>query len=67
MYFNGDLTELYDLVADPKETRNLAVDPTRKALVDEMHGRLLGLAEKIRDPLRSMIPSRPSLERVEPQ
>ena len=67
VYFNGDLTELYDLAADPKETRNLAVDPSRKALVDEMHGRLLGLAEKIRDPLRSMIPTRPSLERVEPQ
>jgi arylsulfatase A-like enzyme len=64
VYLNGDLTELYDLRADPKETRNLIHDSSQKKRVEEMHRRLLQLADETKDPLRSMLPSSPSLTRL---
>lgn len=57
VYFNGDLSELYDLRADPKETRNLIQEPSQKNQIEKMHRRLLELAEETNDPLRSMLPA----------
>jgi arylsulfatase A-like enzyme len=65
VYLNGDLSELYDLAADPKETRNLIADPAQKQRIEQLHRLLLESAEKTGDPLRSMLPAAPSLKRVE--
>ena len=59
VYLNGDLSELYDLKADPKETRNLIRDPAQRRRVAEMHNRLLKLADDGNDPLRPMLPATP--------
>jgi len=63
VYFNNDLSELYDLKADPKEARNLVNDPTYKEKVLELHKRLIALAESTKDPLRPFIPASPSIEK----
>ncbi len=57
VYFNGDLSELYDLRADPKETRNLIQESSQKNQIEKMHRRLLQLAKETKDPLRSMLPA----------
>ena len=37
--------ELFDLVADPKQTKNLAGDPAQKALLDELKAKLIAFEE----------------------
>jgi arylsulfatase A-like enzyme len=59
VYLNGDMSELYDLKADPKETRNLIRDPAQQRRIAEMHNRLLQLADEGKDPLRPMLPGTP--------
>jgi N-sulfoglucosamine sulfohydrolase len=44
--------ELYDLAADPQETRNLAADPDRQALLGELRTQLKQWQERTRDPWR---------------
>lgn len=61
VYFDGDLSELYDLRVDPKESRNLIADASQKELVAELHQRLLQMADETKDPLRPSIPAGPSL------
>lgn len=63
VYLNGDLSELYDLKADPKETRNLINEPSQKARVDALHRRLRQLADETNDPLKSLLPTGPSLKK----
>ena len=60
VYFDGDLSELYDLRVDPKESRNLIADASQKGLIEELHQRLLRVADETRDPLRPLMPARPS-------
>jgi len=60
VYFDGDLSELYDLRVDPKESRNLIADASQKGLIEELHQRLLQVADETRDPLRPLMPARPS-------
>lgn len=43
--------ELYDLWADPNETRNLAGDPAHRAALEDMRGRLERWMKKTSDPL----------------
>ncbi|HYM12539.1 MAG TPA: sulfatase [Bryobacterales bacterium] len=43
--------QLYDLVFDPNETRNLAADPAQKTVLAEMRGRLDRWMKATRDPL----------------
>jgi arylsulfatase A-like enzyme len=59
VYLDGELSELYDLRSDPKETRNLIDDPSQKERVAALHARLLQLADETKDPLRSLIPAGP--------
>ena len=59
VYLNGDLSELYDVKADPKETRNLIREPGQQRRVQDMHRRLLQLADEGKDPLRSALPAAP--------
>ncbi len=42
--------ELYDLAADPGETRNLAADPARSAVVADLGGRLGAFFDRYADP-----------------
>src|SRR5262249_9777124 len=56
VYFDGDLSELYDLRVDPKESHNLIADASQKGRIEELHRRLFQLASETRDPLRSLIP-----------
>jgi N-sulfoglucosamine sulfohydrolase len=49
-YIHRPREELYDLQADPGETRNLAGDPSRADLVADMRARLLQWQEKTDDP-----------------
>jgi N-acetylglucosamine-6-sulfatase len=65
VYLNGDLSELYDLRADPTETRNLIHDPAQKSHIQELHRRLLKVADEVADPLRGLLPKGPSLTRSE--
>jgi arylsulfatase A-like enzyme len=46
-----DAEQLYDLVFDPNETRNVAGDPTAAAALGEMRGRLDRWMHATRDPL----------------
>lgn len=66
VYLNGDLSELYDLKADPRETRNLINDPNQQKRISKLHRRLLELADETRDPLRSSIPASPARARKGP-
>ena len=43
--------QLYDLMFDPQERRNLAADPTVQPVLAEMRGRLDGWMRKTKDPL----------------
>jgi N-acetylglucosamine-6-sulfatase len=61
VYADGDRSELYDLRADPKETRNLIAEPSQKDRVAELHRRLIQLADETDDPLRPLIPAAPSI------
>ena len=65
VYVNGDLSELYDLKADPMETRNSIHDPSQKSRIQELHRRLLKVADEVADPLRNLLPKGPSLTRSE--
>jgi N-acetylglucosamine-6-sulfatase len=65
VYVNGDLSELYDLRVDPTETRNLIHDASQKSRIQELHRRLLKLADEVADPLRNLLPKGPSLTRSE--
>ena len=47
-----DTDELYDLVADPHETRNLIDDPRHAATRDRLHDALLAEMDRLRDPFR---------------
>jgi len=60
VYLDGDLSELYDLRSDPKETRNLIADAAQRGLIDDLHRRLLQLADETKDPLRPLLPPVPS-------
>ena len=60
VYFDGDLSELYDLRVDPKETRNLIADASQRGVIEQLHRRLLQLADETEDPLRRLIPAGPS-------
>jgi len=42
--------ELYDLLADPNETKNLAADPAHRELLEEMRGTLYSWMEETGDP-----------------
>ncbi|KPK62159.1 MAG: sulfatase [Planctomycetes bacterium SM23_32] len=48
--------ELYDLAFDPSETANLASDPARGAVLDEMRGRLERWMEATGDPILDGLP-----------
>jgi arylsulfatase A-like enzyme len=67
VYLNGDLSELYDLRADPRETRNLINDPKEQERISVLHRRLRELADETRDPLKDLIPSVPSRTRLVPE
>jgi len=43
--------QLYDLILDPNEVRNLAEDPTHAEVLDELRGRLTAWMEETDDPL----------------
>jgi len=43
--------ELYDLVFDPKERRNLAIDPSYGPVLNEMRGKLASWMKNTNDPL----------------
>jgi arylsulfatase A-like enzyme len=42
--------ELYDLASDPGETRNLAADPARAAVLADLDGQLVAFFERYADP-----------------
>ena len=44
--------QLYDLIFDPAETRNLAEDPEHSGQLEEMRRRLEGWMEETDDPIR---------------
>ena len=48
----ADPEQLYDLVSDPHEMRNLAAEPGRRAVLDELRARLDAWMEETDDPLR---------------
>lgn len=50
----GGPDELYDLVADPHETRNLIDDPAHAAVADEGRRRLHRFMQETRDPTRDV-------------
>jgi N-sulfoglucosamine sulfohydrolase len=50
-FLHRPVTELYDLVADPLEKRNLADSADHVALQNELHGRLKAAMTAIADPL----------------
>jgi arylsulfatase A-like enzyme len=50
--------ELYDLKADPHETRNLAADPSHRKTLDEMRGRLERWMEETNDRGRQPEPAK---------
>jgi arylsulfatase A-like enzyme len=64
VYLNGDLSELYDLRSDPRETRNLINEPGAQKRASALHRRLLALASETRDPLKALIPLAPSRTRA---
>ena len=64
VYLNGDLSELYDLRSDPRETRNLINEPGELKRASALHRRLLALTDETRDPLKPVIPSAPSRTRA---
>ena len=66
VYFNDDLTELYDLKADPKESKNLVTDPAHHSKLLELHKRLIALAVATKDPLLKFIPVNPSTNKPSP-
>ena len=47
-----DSDELYDIVDDPHEQRNLVADPTHANVRDGLHGQLIQWMNRTRDPLR---------------
>ena len=60
-----DLVELFDLEADPVETRNLADDPAHAALRDELLARLAEHAQQTDDPLLHGLPMPPRFTRMQ--
>ncbi len=46
-----DAEELYDLVFDPNENQNLAANPVRRSVLEEMRGRLDKWMGATNDPL----------------
>jgi N-acetylglucosamine-6-sulfatase len=64
VYLNRDLSELYDLRSDPRETRNLINESKEQKRASALHRRLLEMADETRDPLKALIPSAPSRTRA---
>lgn len=54
-YLHRPQYELYDLAADPDESRNLATDPRYAARLEELKGRLHGFMRETRDPWLSKL------------
>lgn len=54
-YLHRPQYELYDLAADPDESRNLANDPKYAARLEELKGRLHGFMRETRDPWLSKL------------
>ena len=52
IYNHGDIPELYDLEADPGETKNLGADPSLKRTRTELHDRLLAWYDPAKNPYR---------------
>lgn len=48
-----DTDELYDLVEDPHETKNLINDPAHAEIRNDLHGRIVAEMERVRDPFRA--------------
>jgi arylsulfatase A-like enzyme len=48
-YWKQDQWELFDLVADPQETRNLAADPAQAATLATLKAELLRLKREVKD------------------
>ena len=49
-YIHRPQFELYDLAADPDETKNLADDPAHAELLAELKGKLKGFQKRTEDP-----------------
>lgn len=65
----GDLDELYDLAADPREFRNLAADPALAPVICELRSRLLNWSVATEDGRPVPLPEPPArspLSRKEP-
>jgi arylsulfatase A-like enzyme len=63
-----DTEQLYDLVFDPNETRNAAGDPSAKAALEEMRGRLNRWMQATHDPiLRGPIAAPPGAMANDPE
>ena len=52
IYNHGDIPELYDLAADPREEKNRAADASFAKLRGELHGRLIGWFDPARNRYR---------------
>jgi arylsulfatase A-like enzyme len=59
-----DQERLYDLVFDPNETNNLAMDPTHAPILAQMRSRLLTWMEATADPLLSGAVAAPAGSRI---
>ncbi|GFR64117.1 N-sulfoglucosamine sulfohydrolase [Elysia marginata] len=53
-YYYRDEWELYDLIADPKELKNLATDPSHKQVLAELQSTLRDWLFQTKDPWRCM-------------
>jgi N-sulfoglucosamine sulfohydrolase len=49
-YIHRSQFELYDLVADPDEVKNLAADPANGKLLDELKGKIKAFQKRTNDP-----------------
>jgi hypothetical protein len=48
-YYDIDEWELYDIMADPQEMRNVYIDPDYAAVRNDMHKRLRKIRKKYND------------------
>ena len=49
-YLNRPEFEIYDLETDPNEVNNLASDPARRDVFEELHGKVLNMMKATKDP-----------------